>query len=86
MRDPRPKIGIVICPLFPFWHTGRPVCRRPSSHFPFCLISRFPPCVLARSTGGGRLVILARMVTYAVTSMPKTGKMRIRSAASLDSY
>ena len=31
---------------------------------------------------GGRLVILFRMVTHAVTSMPKTAKMRMRSAAS----
>ena len=31
---------------------------------------------------GGRLVILSRMVTHAVTSMPKTAKMRMRSAAS----
>ena len=24
VRDPRPRIGIVICPLFPFWRAGRP--------------------------------------------------------------
>ena len=23
VRDPRPRIGIVICPLFPFWRAGR---------------------------------------------------------------
>ena len=31
---------------------------------------------------GGRLVILARMVTHAVTAVPKTAKMHMRSAAS----
>ena len=31
---------------------------------------------------GGHLVILSRMVTHAVTSMPKTAKMRMRSATS----
>ena len=31
---------------------------------------------------GGRLVILSRMVTHTVTSMPKTAKMRMCSAAS----
>ena len=25
VRDPRPRIGIVICPLIPFWRAGRPV-------------------------------------------------------------
>ena len=25
VRDPMPRIGIVICPLFPFWRAGRPV-------------------------------------------------------------
>ena len=25
VRDPRPRIGIVICPLFLFWRAGRPV-------------------------------------------------------------
>ena len=25
VRDPRPRIAIVICPLFPFWSAGRPV-------------------------------------------------------------
>ena len=27
VRDPMPRIGIVICPLFPFWYAGRPVHR-----------------------------------------------------------
>ena len=25
VRDPTPRIVIVICPLFPFWHAGRPM-------------------------------------------------------------
>ena len=61
----------------------RALRRRPSSHFPFCLISALPSlmCVSALH-GRGNLVILSRMVTHAVTSMPKTAKMRMRSAAS----
>ena len=43
-----------------------------------------PVCKHAQRAGGGggRLVILSRMVTHAVTSMPKTAKMRMRSATS----
>ena len=40
-----------------------------------------PVCKRAPQAGG-RLVILSRMVTHAVTSLPKTAKMRMRSAAS----
>ena len=40
-----------------------------------------PVCKRA-SRAGRRLVILSRMGTHAVTSMPKTAKMRMRSAAS----
>ena len=51
--------------------------------FPFVLdfgASR-PVCKRA-PRAGERLVILSRMVTHAVTSMPKTAKVRMRSAAS----
>ena len=169
VRDPRPRIGIVICPLFPFWRAGRPVwkhstggssiifpwwsaaqagpliisavsvpvmargpsseqalrrgpsydlplshswraaragplsiclsCfiapalahglsselvlrRRPSSHFPLLDFGASRPVCKRAPRAGGRLVILARMVTHAVTSMPKTAKMRMRSTAS----
>ena len=40
-----------------------------------------PVCKCA-PRAGGRLVNLSRMVTHTVTSMPKTAKMRMRSATS----
>ena len=125
VRDPRPRIGIVIC-LFCFicsCYGARPilavttcVCpalgarRGPTKHLP-CLLyllllwraacprsersvggpahialmldfgASRPVCKRAPQAGG-RLVILSRMVMHAVTSMPKTAKMRMRSAAS----
>ena len=125
VRDPRPRIGIVIC-LFCFicsCYGARPILavttclcptldarRGPTKHLP-CLLyllllwraacprsERFvgvparialmldfgasrPVCKRAPRAGGS-LVILSRMVTHAVTSMPKTAKMRMRSAAS----
>ena len=42
---------------------------------PLCLISALPAlCISLAPRAGGRLVILSRMVTHAVTSMPKTAK------------
>ena len=125
MRDPRPRIAIVIF-LFCFicsCYGARPILavttclcptlgarRGPTKHLP-CLLyllllwraacprsersvggpahialmldfgASRPVCKSAPQAGG-RLVILSRMVTHAVTSMPKTAKMRIRSAAS----
>ena len=173
VHDPKPWIGIVICPLFPFWRAGRPVWKHstagssiifalmargpsgpayyfcctcscygarpvlgasapqgaqlwfafvpllargpsgPTKHLPFllycsCFGARpvlgasapqaaqlsFPllldfgasrPVYKRSPQVGGCLVILARMVTHAVTSMPKTAKMRMRSAPSYQS-
>ena len=125
VRDPWPRIGIVIC-LFCFicsCYGARPILavttclcptlgarHGPTKHLPCPLYllllwrAACPPS--ERSVGGparialmldfgasrpvckrapqagGRLVILSRMVTHVVTSMPKTAKMRMRSAAS----
>ena len=43
--------------------------------FPLCLISALPALYVR---AGGRQIILAKVVTHAVTSMPKTAKMRMR--------
>ena len=42
VRDPRPRIGIVICPLFPFWRAGRPVWKHSTggSSIIFALMAR----------------------------------------------
>ena len=42
----------------------------------------FRPVCKRAPRAGGRLVHLSRMVTHAVTSMPKTAKMSMRSATS----
>ena len=44
MRDPRPRIGIVICPLFPFWRAGHPVWKHSTggSSIIFPLMARGP--------------------------------------------
>ena len=44
MRDPRPRIGIVICPLFPFWCVGQPVWKHSTggSSIIFTLMARGP--------------------------------------------
>ena len=48
----------------------------------YACFRRFLLCVKSAPQVGERLVMLSRMVKHAVTSMPKTAKMRMRSAAS----
>ena len=75
MHDPRPRIVIVICPVYPFWRTGRPVWKHSTgAHLAFS--------PWWRATQAGPLIISA--VSVPVMTRGPSSEWALRRGPSYD--